>query len=350
MVKELAFVVPGELSTPTGGYAYDRRIIEELRSAGWTVEVVSLADAFPHPTVAQRKAAVTRLLAIPKGRAVVVDGLAYGVLPEAAVEICCERPVIALVHHPLALETGLSDEQATRLRFSERDALACARRVIVTSAATARVLVASYGVPKEKITVAPPGTDIAAAAQARTEGIVRLLAVGSIVPRKGYDVLIAALAALSELPWTLSIAGDRTRNPSCAAQLENDIARFGLANRVALRGAVSDADLAELYQGADLFVLPSRFEGYGMAFAEALAHGLPVIGTTAGAIPETVPEGAGVLVPPDDAQLLAAALRRLIENVDERRRMSACALAASTEQPTWSASAKLFAQAIEAAS
>src|SRR3974390_3339758 len=163
-----------------------------------------------------------------------------------------------------------------------------------------------------------------------------------MVPRKGYDVLIAALAALSELPWTLSIAGDRTRNPSCAAQLENDIARFGLANRVALRGAVSDADLAELYQGADLFVLPSRFEGYGMAFAEAIAHGLPVIGTTAGAIPDPVPHGPGSVVPPDARAALTSSRRRLIGDAEARRRCAAAARAAAATLPSWRQSAEVF--------
>jgi glycosyltransferase involved in cell wall biosynthesis len=280
---------------------------------------------------------------------VVVDGLAFGVLPEAAAALCREHPVIALVHHPLALETGLSPEQASQLHASERAALACARRVIVTSPATARLLAASYGVSAARIAVVPPGTDAAAPPHRSNGGIVRLLAVGAVVPRKGYDVLTAALAAITDLQWTLSIVGDHTRDPDCAAQLEAQIAGCGLAKRVALLDAVSDARLVDLYRSADLFVLPSRFEGYGMAFAEAIAHGLPVIGTTAGAIPETVPEGAGVLVPPDDAQALAAALRRLIEYPAERRRFAAGAQAASAKQPTWAASAALFAQAIEAA-
>ena len=114
-----------------------------------------------------------------------------------------------------------------------------------------------------------------------------------MVPRKGFDVLIAALATLADLPWHLTIAGDRSRDPDAAARLDADIARFKLGNRIVVLGTVSPERLAELYAGADLFVLASRFEGYGMAFAEAIAHGLPVIGTTAGAIPETVPPGAG---------------------------------------------------------
>ncbi len=349
MVRELAFVAPGDLTTPTGGYAYDRRIIGELRRIDWRIDVVDLGDSFPFPTPEQRKTAAARLLAIPRGCSVVVDGLAYGVLPEAAERLRHEHPVIALVHHPLALETGLSETQAAELRSSERAALACAKRVIVTSAATARLLVADYGVYGDRIVVAVPGTDPVGSARANRDGIVHLLSVGAVVPRKGFDVLIGALATISNLRWHLTIAGDRTRDPACAEQLDADIIRFGLAHRVAVLGAVPDTRIAELYANADLFVVASRFEGYGMAFAEAMANGLPVIGTIAGAIPDTVPRNAGVLVPPDDAGALATALRRLISDPDERQRMAACARGACATQPTWADSAKLFAQAIEAA-
>jgi glycosyltransferase involved in cell wall biosynthesis len=350
VVNELSFVVPGELSTPTGGYVYDRRIIEELRRLGWHVDLVSLGDGFPRPTAEQRELAAARLREIPNGRCVVVDGLAYGVLPEEGEELCGAHPVIALVHHPLALETGVSESDAERLRHSERAALACTSQVIVTSAATKRLLVADYGVAAERIAVVLPGTDASPSAEPSNDGIVRLLAVGAVVPRKGYDVLLAALARMPELPWTLSIAGDRTRDRACATQIDADIARLGLAGRVHTLGAISDPHLTELYQSADVFVLPSRFEGYGMAFAEAVAHGLPVIGTTAGAIPETLPHGAGVLVPPDDAQALAAALRRLIEHPSERDSMAARARAAISALPRWTESARLFAQVIEGAS
>src|SRR5439155_6302842 len=130
-------------------------------------------------------------------------------------------------------------------------------------------------------------------------------------------------------------------------KLDADIARHKLGARVAVLGARPDTQIAALYAASDLFVLASRFEGYGMAFAEAIAHGLPVIGTTAGAIAETVPPGAGVLVPPDDVAALAQALRRTIANADERGRLAAGARAAAATLPTWPASAKLFAGAIE---
>jgi glycosyltransferase involved in cell wall biosynthesis len=177
--------------------------------------------------------------------------------------------------------------------------------------------------------------------------MVSLLAVGSVVPRKGYDVLIAALARLSDLPWRLVIAGDRGRSSPTARQLDADIARHGLAGRIELLGAVAPERLTQLYAGADLFVLPSRHEGYGMAFAEAVAHGLPVVGTTAGAIADTVPAAAGVLVPPDDVDALTGVLRRLIANPAERERLAAGARAAASSFPTWHESAALFARVLE---
>ena len=114
-------------------------------------------------------------------------------------------------------------------------------------------------------------------------------------------------------------------------------------------GAVAPARLAELYRAADLFVLASRFESYGMAYAEAIAYGLPTIGTTAGAIPDTLSGESAILVKPDDVAALAGALRRVIADSNERQKLSSAARAAAVHLPTWRDSAALFAGAIEAA-
>ena len=348
-MRHIVFAVPGDLTTPTGGYAYDRRIIAELGALGWSVEVADLGDEFPRPSAGALANARKQLLAVPSGTTIVLDGLAFGVLPDLAVELRADHPLVALVHHPLALETGIPDAEAEEFHHRERAALTQAHRVVVTSPSTAQCLVARYGVAPGKITVAPPGSDVRSAACGRRDGAAALLSVGALVPRKGYDVLIAALAQLRNMPWRLTIAGDCTRSPATAAALAADIGRHGLAGRIDIAGAVSDQRLLALYADADLFVLPSRFEGYGMAFAEAIAHGVPVIGTTAGAIPDTVPDGAGLLVPPDDADALAGALRRLIGDAEERARFAAAARAAGARLPTWRQSAEMFASAIEAA-
>jgi len=342
---DFVFAVPGDLDTPTGGYAYDKRIIAELRGLGWRPEVLNLGDGFPHPSALTRATAKVQLNEVPKGRAIVIDGLAFGVMPDEAEALSQTHPLIAMVHHPLALESGVTAEEAKTLRESERRALSFTHAVIVNSRATADAL-ADYGVPAERITIARPGTDRVSIVPSDHEGPVALLTVGSLVPRKGYDVLIGALATLIDLPWRLIIVGD-ARDPATAEDVRTAIAHHKLGPRTSLLGAVTASRLAELYPLSDLFVLPSRYEGFGMAYAEAIAHGLPVIGTTAGAIPETVPETAGILVPPDDVPALAAALRRLIESPRERAQLAAGARIAAKYLPTWSESAKLFSDAIE---
>jgi glycosyltransferase involved in cell wall biosynthesis len=344
-VKSAVFAVPGDLATPTGGYVYDRRIVAELAALAWQIEVLDLGDDFPHAAAAARAAAGARLAALPRGLPIVIDGLAFGALPEAAEALHASHSVVALVHHPLALEAGLSAADAARLRASERAALAAARHVVTTSTATARLLAADYQVPSERLSVVEPGTDRVEVRPRQQDGAVVLLAVGSVIPRKGYDVLVAALARLRHLSWRLVIAGDCGRSPETFQRLQADIADLGLAERVTLLGAVPHDELASLYAASDLFVLPSRFEGYGMAYAEAIAHGLPVIGTTAGAVPQTVPGDAGVLLPPDDVDALAASLRQLVESQDARERLAAGARAHAF--PSWQEQGARFARVLD---
>jgi glycosyltransferase involved in cell wall biosynthesis len=346
VTRSLAFAAPGALTTPTGGFIYDRRIVAGLRALDWRIDVLDLGDGFPFPSAAARSQACARLAALPPDQPVVIDGLALGVLPEAAAQLSA---LIALVHHPLALESGLSTSDATALQACEAEALAGARRVIVTSPSTARLVVSDYGVPAERVKIVRPGNDRAAPARVHSEGPIELLAVGAVGPRKGYDVLLAAVAMLLDLPWRLTIVGDLGRDADTTARLRADIARFHLADRVALTGAVPADRLEALYAGSDIFVLASRFEGYGMAFTEAIAHGLPVIGTMGGAIPETVPAEASLLTPPDDIEAFSAAVRRLIEDSAERSRLAAGAREASAALPTWEQAAELFSRAVETA-
>ena len=346
MVKRLAFAVPGDLDTPTGGYVYDRHIIAGLRLFGWHVELLDLGEGFPRPGLAARASALDRISAIARSQPVVVDGLACGALPELVDRARAGHPLIALVHHPLALETGLSVGDAEAFLASERTALAGAQHVIVTSATTARLLTRDYDVASDRMTVVRPGVDRAPPTHGSGDSILSLLAVGAVVQRKGYDVLIAALRTMTDLPWRLTVVGDRSREPPTVAALEADIVRHGLADRVRFVGAVSAERLAALHSAADLFALPSRFEGYGMAFAEAMSYGLPVVGTTAGAIPDTVPPAAGILVPPDDVTALAVALRRLMEDRAELGRLAAGARTAAEGLPSWESAVELFSQTV----
>jgi glycosyltransferase involved in cell wall biosynthesis len=252
------------------------------------VDVIDLGNGFPFPSVVQRATALGILSKVPRGCPIVFDGLAFGALPEAG-RLRSRTPLIALVHQPLALDSGLDTAQADVFRETERAALAAAARVVVTSEATGRVMIADYSVQARRISVVRPGNDRVPAARGSNDAVVRLLSIGSVVPDKGYDLLIAAVASIADLPWRLTIAGDRTRNLAAAARLDADISAHGLGDRIAVLGAVPPARITELYLASDVFVLASRFEGYGMALAEAIAHGLPVVSTMAGAIPDTIP-------------------------------------------------------------
>jgi glycosyltransferase involved in cell wall biosynthesis len=346
-VRHIAFAVPGDLTTLTGGYVYDRRIIAELKRLGWPVTRLNVGEGYPWPSQATLAIAKARLQSVPDNDPIIIDGLAFGVLPDVALKLRERHPLVALVHLPLALEFGLTAQQSALLRESERAALQSAARVIVTSDTTARHLIGHYGVSSELIVVAPPGVDRAPIARGSNNGTVQLLSIGAVVPGKGFDLLVRALATLAELPWRLWIVGDRSRDMRTVAALDDDIARFGLAERIKVFGSVGRCHLEQFFDGADLFVLASRYESYGMAYTEAIAHGLPVIGTTAGAIPDTIPAEAGLLVPPDDQDALASALRCLIERREERLKIAAGARRAISQLPNWIDAARAFARSLD---
>jgi glycosyltransferase involved in cell wall biosynthesis len=344
---DLCFVIPGDLATLTGGYGYDRRVIDELRRAGWKLRHLALGPSFPFPEAADLAAAADSFAALAEGSLVLVDGLAFGALPETAEKEGQRLRLVALVHHPLAEETGLSAATSDALFRSERRALAKTWGVITTSDTTAKRLIERYSVMPERLAVARPGSDRASPGPVsmRVPGDpLRLLSIGTLTPRKGHDLLIEALAHLAELPWTCRIIGSPDRAPATAAELRAQIARHGLEARIILAGEA--ADLAAEYGAADIFVLASRHEGYGMVFAEAMQHGLPIIATTGGAIPEAVPPSAGVLVPPDDVASLAGALAQLIRDPALRARFAAGARTAALALPSWTDTAREIAAAL----
>jgi len=343
-VSEIVFAIPGDIDLPTGGYAYDRRLLTEWRVSGVAARRLALPGSFPSP--GQHELSETRelLLSQPDDAVLLVDGLAYGAFPADLTAALAGR-VIALVHHPLAYETGTSPERAAVLKASETEALRQAVAIVVTSATTKRLLVAEFDVPAAKIAIAVPGVDATPRASGGVAGApLSLLAVGALVPRKGYDILVTALAGLQDRPWRLTIVGAPDRSPDTARALRAQIAEAGLEDRIRLAGAVDDDALAQAYDAADLFVMPSLFEGYGMVLTEALARGLPILCTTGGAAAETAPDAAAMKVPPGDASALAKALAKLIDDRPARRTMADADWAAADTLPRWRETAAIIAE------
>jgi glycosyltransferase involved in cell wall biosynthesis len=338
----LTLVLPGDLHNLTGGYLYDRHMVDGLRALGWQVGVLSLSTAFPWPEPADLAHADAALAALPDGHWVLADGLALGAMPQVVARHVPRLNWVALVHHPLAMETGLSPAQQAQLHASEAQALSHVQAVIVTSKATAGHL-AAYGVPPERIQVILPGTAPApvspGSARAQPDEAVCCLCVATLTPRKGHAVLIEALARLTDANWQLHLVGSTTRDPHTAQAVHALIAQHDLAARVHVHGEVDHDSLQAWYARADVMVLPSFHEGYGMALAEALAAGVPVISTRTGAIPDTVPPDAGVLLPPGDVAAWQAALQRFMGDAAWRHALAAGALQVRAHLPTWAVGA-----------
>jgi glycosyltransferase involved in cell wall biosynthesis len=339
------FAIPGDINLPTGGYAYDRRVLALLPSCGLAVRHLQLAASYPAPTAADLDATAAALVGVPAASVLLIDGLAYGAMPAPIIERARAR-IVALVHHPLCLEAGLPKPRQDELFALEKAALAKARRTITTSRITADTLVQDFAVPRERITVAEPGTERAPRA-ITSNTTPHLLAVGSVVPRKALDLLVRALGALEDLDWRLTIVGPTDRSAEATRDLNTAIAETGLASRITIAGALSESQLAALYATADLFVMSSLYEGYGMVLAEAMARGLPIVCTTGGAAADTVPDGAGLKVPPGDQAALANAIDKVLRDTGLRRRMADAAWSAAQSLPRWEDTAARIAAVIK---
>lgn len=366
----LAFIVPGSINQLTGGYIFDRRLVETLRAGGRPVEVIELDGCFPMVDTMARASATAALSRLCDGALVVIDGLALPAFAESLAAHASRLRVLAFVHHPLSLETGLEPVVREQMAALEARLWSMMRGIVCPSESSARS-VAAAGIERSRIAVAPPGTDRVAPARGRVgdpcadapsacagllrqdrsvpaPAVVRLLAVGTLTRRKGHLLLIDALSHLpATLAWRLDCIGSIERDPVLVAELRDLVQARGLADRVRLHGEVEPSRLDAAYAAADLFVLPSWHEGYGMVFAEALARGLPVISTTGGAIPDTVPAAASRLIEPGDRAALTAALAELIGDGALRARLSSAARTHAERLSDWPAATAHWIAAVE---
>lgn len=342
--KPLIFVIPGDIATISGGYGYDRRLIEGLRAMGKNVNLVSLGSSFPNPTPEDALDAAKKLAALPIDCIAVIDGLAFGAL-DSKVLSEIRASLVALIHHPLAFEGDLSPETREHLLQNERENLKRASRVIVTSPSTAKLLEDRYDVPQKLITIASPGSEAKKNSGNRAVPPL-ILSVGIQIPRKGHDVLLMALAKISHLSWRAVIAGP-VSNQAYGEKLIGMIEELGLSNRVELAGEVSSLELSRLYSEASIFALATRFEGYGMVFGEAMESGIPIVSCATGAVPDTVPGDAGILVQPENPELFAEALESILQDESLRANLSSASAAAGARLSSWEQSSALVCEVLD---
>ena len=334
-MRSLHFVFPGDPNALTGGYIYDKRIIDGLRSSGRRVYRHLLPNGFPFPNARTLEESSRIIRGIPDDSLVVVDGLALAPLYQVIGEQASRLVLIGLIHHPLSEETGISAAQKSFLLTQEQRALAACAHIVVTSSTTASTLISDYDVTRHRLTVVEPGVDPAPLALGSCDDTLNLLCVATLTPRKGHELLLNALAPLRDYSWRMSCVGDLERDMATATRAQQCAKRLGFADRVVFRGVLGRSELAQQYYSADLFVLASRYEGYGMALAEALACGLPIVATCVGAIPVTVPSNAGLLARPDKSKALTFALKRFFTEPRLRERLRAGARASRVRRRSW---------------
>ena len=349
-LRSVHFVLPGgvdDLAAPSGGNAYDRRVSLDLPGFGWQVHKHAVDGSWPSPGAAARAELARVLRELPDGTVVLLDGLVACGVPEIVVPEAERLRLAVLVHLPLGDETGLDRAVAADLDARERAVLRAVPAVIATSDWAVRRLVSHHGLAPERVHVAAPGADIAPLASG-TDGVSRLLCVAAVTPRKGQHRLVEALATVTDLPWNCAFVGGLGHDPEYVAGLRTLISERGLQDRLHLAGPQSGATLDASYASADLMVLASYAETYGMAVTEALARGIPVLATDVGGLAEAVgraPDGGvpGILVPPEDPAALAAELRGWFGEADVRRRLKAAARGRRAALDGWATTARSLA-------
>jgi len=340
-VTRVHVILPNDIddpATPSGGNAYDRRVCRGLAALGWSVREHAVRGTWPRPCPTERADLACVLATVPDDALVLLDGLVASAVPEVLLPQARRLRLVVLVHLPLGDD-------------AEGEALASTRAVVTTSAWTRRRLLDLYALREGRVHVATPGVDPAPVVPGSDAGS-RLLCVAAVTPHKGHDLLTEALATITDLPWSCVCVGALTRDPGFVDRLRRQTRAYGLTNRIRFVGPRTGDELDAAYAAADLLVLASRGETYGMVVTEALARGIPVLATAANGLPEAVgraPDGSlpGMLVELDDPAALAGALHRWLSEADLRHRLRRSARDRRTTLTGWAVTAEVVSSVLK---
>ncbi|HET9872289.1 MAG TPA: glycosyltransferase family 4 protein [Propionibacteriaceae bacterium] len=341
-------VVPDGIEDPTrpsGGNRYDHRVCQALAAAGWTVNIHPVAGSWPWPDVVARQALARLIHDIPDGAAMLVDGLIASTVPAVLVPEARRLRLVVLLH--MLLGDDPPGHRVVDADTGESAVLAAASQIVVPSVWMRERLLTRYPVESARVHVAEPGVDVAHRVSG-TEAGDRLLCVAAVTAHKGHDLLVSALAANADRQWGCAFVGTVHREPEFVRSLRRQAEVAGIGERICFLGARTGGELDQAYASADLLVLASRAESYGMVVTEALARGLPVIATAVGGVPEALGRTSsagrpGLLVRPGDRQALAEALADWLGHADLRQQLRSAARERRTTLSGWTSTADRIA-------
>jgi glycosyltransferase involved in cell wall biosynthesis len=333
---------------PSGGNVYDRHVCQGLASLGWSVHEHAVPGFWARPDAASFAALAGALQRIPDDAVVLLDGLVASTAPDVLVPQAGRLRLVVLVHMPLGHRPA--EGEAEEVHAREHAVLSAAAGVVTTSAWSRRRLLELYALPADQVHIAAPAADSAGLAIGTPTGGA-LLCVAAVTFDKGHDVLLDALATISDLSWHCVCVGSLDREPAFVEVVHRRLADSGLGDRVDFTGPRTGEHLDRSYARADLVVLASRAETYGMVVIEALARGLPVLATDVGGVTEALGHGAagsrpGLLVPPDDARALGAAVRAWLGDEDLRGQWRGAARERRESLCGWSTTASVLADVL----
>ena len=340
---------------PSGGNVYDRQICVGLGELGWVVIEHLIAGDWPTASDLAHEHLRAVLAGISSGSTVLVDGLIGSAAPEQLVPESQRLRVVVLVHLPLGIEPlgelDAGGEPLGELGAREQAVLTAAAAVVTTGRWTRQLLLKRYRLLPSSVHTVEPGVHAAELAPATAAG-TRLLCVAAVVPGKGHDILLAALELLRNLPWTITCVGSLTVNPELAELLQQQIECRGLLGRVSFVGTRSGSELDAAYRDADLLVLASRGETYGMVISEALARGLPVVATDVGGVGDalgTISDATrpGILVSPKSPVALAKGLRSWLSDANVRTDLRVAARERRSNLLSWSTTSTQLALVLD---
>jgi len=342
----LHFLIPGDIDTLSSCYIYDKRLVEGLKKKGHDVEVYRLGDDFPFPSEDSLNHCHKVIKSIPSAEPIIIDSLAFGTIPSILKEVSATNPIVALIHLPLSMDPNYSAYQRTLFTSPEMEAFSLATKFVVSSEYTFEILL-NLGIEAHKINLIIPGIDHFPQKKNYPEKPAKLLSIANLCRSKDHAILVRALTALKDKDWVLHCYGNLDMDRDCLADFQAMIRKNSLQKKILVHATISGKELSDAYLDADLFVHPSDFEIYGMALAEALAHGIPVIASTGGGICKTVPAKMGQFFKPSDVYGLQSILEELFENPDVYKKLYTQALTFAKNAQTWEKSADLFEEAIK---